>query len=102
AAATSAAALSADFTLNSMLDWPDANQTSPTSTSETAMEFVPLTFSSDGPPAAPGFRDALQCPNWSAVTVAFSPRKLTLTLSPGAAQPHTCTGRSRCTTMWSA
>ena len=37
-----------------------------------------------------------------AVDLAVSPRKLTLTASPAPAIPHTCTGKSRWTTMWLA
>src|SRR5581483_4048572 len=61
----------------------------------------PFTVISKGPPAAPGFKYAFHLPRRLAVTTAFSLRKVTLTCSPGVARPHTCTGRSRCMTMWS-
>src|SRR5258706_16134056 len=85
-----------------MLDWPDATQTSPTSTSLSVTVLVAFTTRENGPPASPGDKYRLQRPRSSVVAVLLSPRNVTATLSPGVALPQTCTGIPRCRTMWSA
>src|SRR5487761_1226753 len=87
---------------NSMLDWPDAIQTSPTSTSCSVIVLVPCTSMENGPPAFPGFRYRLHRPKGPVVVLSVSSRNVPDTVSFGVAIPQTWTGRFRCTTIWSA
>src|SRR4051794_16062982 len=81
---------------NSILDWPEHIQTSPTITSWKVIVFLPVTTSSKGPPAGNGFRRTFHVPSASATVVAVCPAIVTVTLSPGAAQPQIASARSRC------
>src|SRR5271163_1187504 len=100
----SSAAVAAWWSVNSMLDWPEATQTSPTrmSSSVVGVAEADWIFMSKGPPALPGFRYKLQRPRLLDCVERDSPRKVTETFSPGEAKPQTWTGRSRWTTMWLA
>ncbi len=86
-------------TVNSMLDWPEQIQTSPTRTSSKVTVLLPVTTSLKGPPAFWAGRSARQAPSAPAVVPAtLSPRR-TSTFSPGSPQPQTGMGISRCKTM---
>ena len=97
----SAAAPSAASRGHSMFDWPAATQTSPTQTSSRRIVLDALTVRAKGPPAEDAGRWRLHRPRSSATALRLSPRKLAVTVSPGAAWPQRWNGTSRCTTMCS-
>ena len=74
AAAISAFASPAQPTGHSILDCPEATQTSPTSTS---FSTVVLMVRVNGPPASPGGRYTLQRPSESVTATRFCPRNAT-------------------------
>ncbi len=84
-----------------MFDWPEASQTSPTSTSRAIARARPSATSSYGPPAGSASRVARNRPDASAVAFAVLPASVTVTASPGSLVPHTGSGRSRWSTAWS-
>ena len=89
-------------TIHSMLDWPEATQTSPTTTSETVSLFLPATVISNGPGAESfRFRASIHLPAASALAVAEMPLSDTVTSSPGSALPQIGTFAAFSRTMWS-
>ena len=85
-----------------MFDCPAHIQFSPTSTSFTVIVFSPATaIVTASPVAATGSSVTRHFPSASAAVSADRSASVTTTFSPGAAFPHTGTGRSCCTTMWS-
>src|SRR5258706_8120567 len=87
---------------NSMLDWPDATQTSPTKTSVNVRVLFPTTVRV---PASllgsTGFKSSRHVPSAAAVVVCFWLLKVTVIFSPGDAQPQTGSFDFSCKTMWS-
>src|SRR3954465_5604153 len=85
--------LSALATWNSMFDCPEHKNTSPTSTSATFCSAPELDFASSsyGPPAFNAGSCVLQWPDLSAFAEAWDPFKVTVTVSPALASPHTVT-----------
>ena len=79
-----------------MFDWPEQSQTSPTSTSSKVIVFLPLTVSVCGPPAGSGSSVTDHLPSSSALAVLVWPAIVTVTSSPGSAQPQT---RSFCSLL---
>ncbi len=76
-----------------MFDCPLASQTSPTRMSATfSVAPSPCTCSTYGPPAACAGSFACQRPLASAFAVACLPSRLTVSVAPGVAQPHTGIG----------
>ena len=73
----------------SMLDWPEANHTSPIRTSSRTILLLPVTVSWYGPPAGSGGRKTLQLPRLSPVTSRLVPWSATETFSPGSDHPQT-------------
>ena len=71
-----------------MLDWPEANQTSPIRISSRTILLLPATVSWYGPPADSGGRNTLQFPRLSPVASRLTPWKSTVTFSPGFDQPQ--------------
>src|SRR5262252_586221 len=86
-----------------MLDWPDATQTSPDSTSVKVSVLAPVpaleTRSVNGPPAGSAGSATDQRPCASAFAVVLPAARVAVTASPGAAAPPIFTGRSRWTTI---
>ena len=88
--------------MNSILDWPEATQTSPTTMSETVSLFLPTTVISNGPGAESfRFRASIHLPAASALAVAAMPLSDTVTSSPGSALPQIGTFAALSKTMWS-
>src|SRR5688572_30692695 len=85
---------------HSMLDCPLAIHTSPTSTFFSEMLFLPVTFSSSGPPASSLSSFTIQVPRLAFVETVL-PRNSTVTFSPSSAHPQIGTAVSRCNTMLS-
>ena len=71
-----------------MLDWPEANHTSPTRMSSRTILLVPVTVSWYGPPADSGGRNALQLPRLSLIASRLTPCNSTETFSSGFDQPQ--------------
>ena len=71
-----------------MLDWPEACQTSPTSTFLMVMTFFPLTVSSTDPPGLSGSSLTAHFPSLSATVDLRLPPISTLIFSPGSALPQ--------------
>ena len=90
--------------VQTMLDWPEENQTSPTSTPLSEIDF-PLSFFASSPRSSPdAFRGSsftIQSPNLSATAALLCPAKSTVTLLPGSSNPQTGTLDSRCRIMLS-
>lgn len=85
-----------------MLDCPATTHTSPTRMLLSVTVFVaPLIVITCGFAFA-GCAGSwtFQARFWSAVALALRPANVTVTCSPGSAQPHTGTGLPRCTTMF--
>ena len=102
AAAISPAAFCARRTGHSMFDWPDASQTSPTTTSRMVTVFFPVTTSSAGSAEAGTAASVTrQRPLASVVVLTCWPLKETVTCSPASARPQTGRALSRCSTAWS-
>ena len=79
----------ASRTMNCMLDWPEATQTSPITTSESVSLFFPATVISNGPGAESSrFRASIHLPAASALAVAAMPLSDTVTSSPGSPLPQ--------------
>src|SRR6185503_5743633 len=98
--AMSCAALSESESGHSMLDWPDATQTSPTITSSIATRSpAASTESVKGPPAAVGKRETDHFPLRSAMVRLTRGPSRTVTGALAAAHPHTGTRTSRWTTI---
>ena len=97
--AHAASASSAEPSENSMLDWPEANQTSPTSTSRTTRSLISR---SNGP--SPTFRRSSRTshvPSWPATPSARTVPSETRTASPGSALPKTGVSAALSKTAWS-
>ena len=90
--------------VQTMLDCPEENQTSPTSTPLSEIDF-PLLFltssSRSSPDAFRGSSFTIQSPFLSATVVFVCPANLTLTSFPGSSKPQTGTLDSRCRIMLS-
>ena len=72
-----------------MFDWPEASQTSPTSTSLTVSVFLPLTVSVCGAPAGASLSSRTShLPSSPALVDCERPAIVTVTSSPGSAQPQ--------------
>src|SRR5688572_211876 len=97
---TSECALMVLRTVHSMLDWPEHNHTSPTSTSLTSCRRITVrTVNVYGPPARNEGNDTDQRPEASACVLREAPDNDTATCSSALARPQTSIGLSRCTTM---
>src|SRR4051812_38400914 len=72
-----------------MFDWPEPTQTSPTSTLCTVTVVLPATVISYGPPALSGPKRTAHRPSAPVVVDSLAPATVTVTFSPGSAQPHT-------------
>ena len=72
-----------------MFDWPEQIQTSPASTSLKLIVFLPLTVSVYGPPVGSGSSVTCHLPSGPAVAVLLWSLMVTVTSSPGSAQPQT-------------
>src|SRR5687768_5115619 len=97
----SSAALADCLIDHSMFDWPEAIQTSPTSTSARRISFFPFTISSCGPPAAGVASFTCHLPSAPALAVALASPSETVTSSPASAQPQTAASAFCWRTMWS-
>src|SRR3954454_24007501 len=84
----------------SILDCPEANQTSPIMTSSIDSAFEAFTSTLKGPPAARAGRYELHLPSLSEVASALCPSRVTVTFSSGSAQPQKCIGAFLCSTKW--
>ena len=84
-----------------MFDWPEPIHTSPMRMSSSSILFFPLMVMVWALPSAfTAGSTTFQLPWASALAVAVASSSLTVTSSPGAAQPQIGNGRSRCSTMW--
>src|SRR5579862_6888435 len=86
---------------NSMLDWPEQTQTSPTATLRISKWWSPSTASVYGPGLWIGLNVTTQLPWLLAMVESDWPAMVTVTFWPGAAVPHTGSFLSRCRTMLS-
>ena len=84
-----------------MFDWPEQIQTSPASTSLKVRVFLPLTVIVYGPPVGSGSSITSHFPFGPALAVLPWSLMVTVTSSPGSAQPQTRSFCSRWRTMWS-
>ncbi len=87
--------------VNSMLLWPEQNQTSPTTTFVKTIS-APLPATRNSAPsefASSGGRLTRHLPSSPTTVDSLRPANETVTRSPGSPLPHTGTGRSRCRTI---
>ena len=81
-----------------MFDWPEQTQTSPTRTSTTSTLFFPSIVMANGPPASSFASRTSHLPSGPASAATSCPWNLTVTFSPGSAEPQTGTDRPRWST----
>ena len=90
--------------VQTMLDCPEENQTSPTSTPLREID-LPLLFLTSNPRSSPAARRGssftIQSPFLSTTVVLVCPANFTLTSFPGSSKPQTGTLDSRCRIMLS-